>query len=96
MNFLLVLMFSLAHFPSWVMNLQFICAAGKRVWGSEPHRLGSDASCVIRCYDSEQILRSLCTYPKSCSEEQTCHVTTRVVGTINPQQFFIIITVIIV
>lgn len=53
MNFLISLMSSLAHFPTWVMNLQFICAAGKRVWGSEPHRLGSDASCVIGCYDSE-------------------------------------------
>lgn len=96
MNFLLLLRSSLAHFPSRVMSLQFICAAGKRVWGSEPHRSGSDASCVIRCYDCERILRPLCTYLKGCSEQPTYHVATRVVGTINPQQFFVIITVVTV
>lgn len=72
----LLLRSSLAHFPSRVMSLQFICAAGKRVWRSEPHRSGSEASCVIRCYDCELEPEPLCTYPKGCSEEPTCHVAT--------------------
>lgn len=97
MNFLLLLTVLIGWLPLLCDESAFsTCTAGKQLWVSEPHRSGSDTSCAPWCCDFELGPEATLRLPCSCSEGQTCNVVTRVLGTINPQWFFIIITVVTV